>query len=88
MPPEIIKSTPELVLGCIGIVSHKDLTVPVVVFDVGPHHNWLGEGSPALASEIGVNDSLTGGVDTQSVFYRIWPGVAARLSIGGRQFNL
>jgi hypothetical protein len=86
LPPEVIKLTPEIVLGCFASVEYNGKHEPAVVFDVGPH-NKLGELSACLAKRLGINDNPnTGGIDTQSVHYRFWPGVAAKIE--GKQFVL
>lgn len=91
VPPQIIKVTPEIVGGCIGTTSYKGIEVPVVVGDSGPS-NKIGEGSPATLRAMGLpalRDG-NGGLDTQEILYRIWPGVPARLVINGvtYQFEL
>lgn len=86
LPPELIKLTPEIVLGCFASVEYNGKDEPAVVFDIGPHSK-LGELSACLANRLGINDSPThGGVDEQAVHYRFWPGVAA--NIDGKQFEL
>jgi hypothetical protein len=83
VPPQIIKVTPEIVGGCIGTVEYKGITQPVVVGDSGPS-NKIGEGSPATLKALGLPalHNGNGGLDTQEILYRIWPGVAARLVLG------
>lgn len=77
LPPECIKASKEMVLGCKAEASYRGVTVPCVVFDVGPHFK-LGEGSPAAARPLGINpDPNRGGVDEQEVLYRYWPGIPA-----------
>ena len=82
VPPQIIKVTPEIVGGCIGTVEYKGIVVPVVVGDSGPS-NKIGEGSPATIRALGLPAlrNGNGGLDTQEILYRIWPGVPARLVI-------
>lgn len=79
LPPEVIKAVKGVVLGCYASVSYKGKSRDAVVFDVGPHFK-LGEGSAALAIRLGINpDPNKGGVDTQSVLYRFYPGVPAEI---------
>lgn len=86
LPPECIKAVKGIVLGCRAEVTYKGRTREAVVFDVGPH-NKLGEGSPCLATRLGINpDHSRGGEDSQCVLYRFWPGQAA--NIDGQQFVL
>jgi len=86
LPPDIIKLTPDIVLGCFASVEYNGKHEPAVVFDVGPTSK-LGELSGCLARRLGINDNPnTGGVDTQSVHYRFWPGVPA--NIDGNLFTL
>lgn len=77
LPPECINAVKGIVMGCQAEATYKGKTVRAVVFDSGPH-NKLGEGSAALAIALGINPSpINGGVDSQSVTYRWWPGVPA-----------
>ena len=91
VPPQIIKMTPEILGGCIGTAEYNGIVVPGVVGDSGPTSK-IGEGSPALLRGLGLPalENGNGGLDTQEILYRIWPGVAARLEIGGEvyQFEL
>lgn len=86
LPPELIKLTPDIVLGCFASVEYNGKHEPAVVFDVGPH-NKLGELSACLAQRLGINpDPNTGGIDNQAVHYRFWPGIAA--DIDGKTYTL
>lgn len=86
LPPECIKASKWMVLGCKAQASYKGQTVDCVVFDVGPHFK-LGEGSPAAARPLRINpDPNNGGVDTQEVLYRYWPGIPA--VIDGIEYQL
>lgn len=91
VPPQIIKMTPEIVGGCMGLAEYKDKVVPCVVGDSGPSFK-IGELSPAALRPLGLpapHDG-NGGLDTQEILYRIWPGVPARLELkeGIYQFEL
>jgi hypothetical protein len=86
LPPEVIKAFTGVVLGCLAQVFYKGRVSWAVVADEGPHSK-LGEGSPALARALGINDDPNhGGVDEQEVLYKIWPGKAA--NVAGVQFAL
>jgi hypothetical protein len=86
LPPEVINLTREIVLGCFATVEYRGKFEPAVVFDISPHFK-LGEMSPCLARRLGINDDPNnGGVDTQEIHYRFWPGVPA--NIDGKQFEL
>jgi len=91
VPPQIIRMTPEILGGCIGTAEYKDLVIPCVVGDSGPL-NKIGELSPAGLRGLGLPapHNGNGGLDTQEILYRIWPGVAARLELkeGIFQFEL
>lgn len=91
VPPQIINSTPEIVGGCIGTMEYRDKLVACVVGDSGPLSK-IGEASPAALRELGLPalENGNGGLDTQEILYRIWPGVAARLEINSQiyQFEL
>ena len=92
VPPQIIKMTPEIVGGCVGTMEYKDKTVACVVGDSGPSSK-IGEASPAALRALGLPalENGNGGIDTQEVLFRIWPGVTARLvDAGGEiyQFEL
>ncbi len=87
VPPQVINMTPEIVLGCVGLMEYQDKSVACVVADSGPRSK-IGEASPAALRALGLPapHNGNGGLDTQEVLYRIWPGVAAK--IGGVQFTL
>jgi hypothetical protein len=91
VPPQIIKCTPEIVGCCYGEVEYKDKLVPCVVGDSGPTSK-IGELSPAGLRGLGLPAPRNGngGLDTQEILYRIWPGVDARLELkdGIYQFEL
>lgn len=91
VPPQIIKMTPEILGGCIGTAEYKDKIVPCVVGDSGPLSK-IGEMSPAGLRGLGLPalENGNGGLDTQGILFRIWPGCAARLEIGSQiyQFEL
>jgi hypothetical protein len=91
VPPQIIKMTPEIVGGCVGTVEYKGNVVGCVVGDSGPSKK-IGELSPAALRGLGLPapQNGNGGLDTQGILYRIWPGVAARLEAEGEiyQFEL
>jgi hypothetical protein len=77
LPPECIKKPKGVVLGCQGEAYFDGKIEPCVVFDVGPFSK-LGEGTPELARRLGINPHYSkGGIDTQTVRYRYWPGVPA-----------
>lgn len=88
LPPEVINLVKDTVLGCLGEVYYKDKSCLVVVADVGPHFK-LGEGSPAAlrALELPAFHNGNGGLDTQEVLYRFWPGVAANLTINEADYQ-
>ena len=91
VPPEIAKLTKEIVLGCFGTLEWKGKVTPVVVGDAGPHEK-TGEASSAALAAVGAPTTKNGdgGIDDQEVLFRIWPGVPARLEVGGivYQFSL
>ncbi len=91
VPPQIIKVTPEIVGGCVGTAEYKGSVVGCVVGDSGPSSK-IGELSPAAlrALALPAPQNGNGGLDTQEIIYRIWPGVAARLEVEGQfyQFEL
>ncbi len=87
VPPHVINCTPEIVLGCVGTMEYKGKDVACVVADSGPRSK-IGEASPAALRALGLPapHNGNGGLDTQEILYRIWPGVAAK--IDGVQFTL
>lgn len=88
VPPLIIAKVTGVVLGCYATVEDM-LTYAsgeAVVGDVGPTFKD-GEGSPALAVQIGVDPNPRTGGQTQRRFrYTIYPGKAAK--INGVQYEL
>jgi hypothetical protein len=88
VPPQVIKITPEIVGGCIGTAEYKDLIVPCVVGDSGPTSK-IGELSPAALRGLGLPapHNGNGGLDSQEILYRIWPGVPAKLTIAGVDYQ-
>lgn len=82
VPPKIINVTPEIVGGCIGTMEYRDEQVACVVGDSGPTSK-IGEASPAALRALGLPapHNGNGGLDTQEILYRIWPGVPAVLKI-------
>jgi len=91
VPPQMIKMTAEIVGGCVGTAEYEDKIVGCVVGDSGPSSK-IGELSPAALRELGLPapENGNGGLDTQEILYRIWPGVAARIVRNGDvyQFEL
>lgn len=87
LPPRCITAVKPEVIGCQAFVSWNGAApFDAVVFDVGPTRK-LGEGTGALARAIGANpDPVHGGIDDQSVLYRYFPGVPAK--IDGIQYQL
>ncbi len=87
VPPQVINCTPEIVLGCVGLMEYQDKSVACVVADSGPRSK-IGEASPAALRALGLPapHNGNGGLDKQEILYRIWPGVAAK--IDGVQFTL
>jgi hypothetical protein len=88
VPDNIANLTKEMVLGCIGVMEYMDKVVAVVVGDAGPH-NKVGEASSAALASVGAPTTRNGngGVDGQEVFFRIWPGVPAKLTIDGQDYQ-
>jgi len=77
LPPECITVVPGVVLGCKAQASFRGKTINAVVADIGPHKK-LGELSAHCAELLGINpDPNSGGVDSQEVTYRYWPGIPA-----------
>lgn len=88
LPPQIIKMTPETVGGCQATAMWRDQIVPCVAGDSGPSSK-IGEASPAALRALGLPalHNGNGGLDTQEIVYRIWPGVPASLVIDGEQIQ-
>jgi hypothetical protein len=80
VPPQIIKMTPEILGGCVGAAYYNGKEVACVVGDSGPLSK-IGELSPAALRALGLPapQDGNGGLDTQEILYRIWPGVAAKI---------
>ena len=77
VPPAIIVSVAQVVLGCQAYVTYKEKTCAAVVGDIGPH-NKLGEISIACAKALGIPWSpTTGGIDDHVVSYELDPGEPA-----------
>lgn len=77
VPPLILLSVKEIVLGCQAFVTYAGETTSAVVADIGPHKK-LGEISVECARRILIPESPTrGGVESHIVDYVIIPGQAA-----------
>lgn len=77
VPPAIIKGVRGIVLGCKARLNYSGKSVDAVVADVGPRTK-IGELSIAAARALGIPSSpKSGGVDTASIHYEIFPGVPA-----------
>jgi hypothetical protein len=88
VPPQIIAMSPEIVGGCVGYMEWNGKRVACVVGDSGPRSK-IGEASPAALRALGLPalENGNGGLDTQEVLYRIWPGVPASLSVNGQTYQ-
>lgn len=88
VPPQIINCTPEIVMGCIASMAYNGKVVACVVADSGPRSK-IGEASPAALRALGLPapQNGNGGLDTQEILYRIWPGVPARLETNGQIYQ-
>jgi hypothetical protein len=88
VPPQVIKITPEIVGGCIGTIEYNGLIQACVVGDSGPTSK-IGEASPAALRGVGLPSPKNGngGLDTQEMLFRIWPGVPAKLVINGADYQ-
>lgn len=77
LPPQVVHSVAPIVLGCQAYVTYKGKRMSAVVGDVGPKAR-LGEISVALAQSLTINPNpISGGVDTDNLFYEVYPGVRA-----------
>lgn len=79
VPPIVCQQTRGKVLGCRAKVRNlrTGITAEAVVGDIGPRSK-VGEGSPALATMLGINPNPnTGGEDDPVIDYWIYPGVPA-----------
>lgn len=81
VPPQIIRVTPEIVGCCLGQIEYNGIVCPCVVGDSGPLSK-IGECSPAALRAVGLPapHNGNGGLDTQDMLYRIWPGVPANIN--------
>lgn len=83
LPPSIIRAVAPIVLGCKASATliATGETHEAIVGDVGPAHK-LGEGSPFLASKIGLNPNPNHGgtSDYNAVLFRFWPGETATIN--------
>jgi hypothetical protein len=87
VPPQVINMIVGVVLGCAGEMDYNGKHVDCVVADSGPKSK-IGECSPAALRALGLPapHNGNGGLDTQEILYRIWPGVAA--VVNGITYNL
>jgi hypothetical protein len=88
VPAQLRRMVAPIVLGCRALVTdlHTGKEVAAIVGDFGPATH-LGEGSIALALELGINaDPRTGGIDEARFLYTFWPGHEATLH--GERFEL
>lgn len=88
VPPVIVKSVNPIVLGCQAQVTNgrNGKSVLCVVADLGPKKK-LGELSPAAARAIGIDPNPnTGGEESATVFYELWPGTPAL--VNGIEYKL
>lgn len=88
VPPLIIDSVPEIVLGSLAIVTNtlNGKKVVCVVADKGPHLK-IGELSTAAAAALGLNPSPTeGGTDSHIILYELYPGTPA--TVNGITYDL
>lgn len=78
VPPQVINMIVGVVLGCAGTMEWNGKSIECVVADSGPSSK-IGEASPAALRALGLPapHNGNGGLDTQEILYRIWPGVAA-----------
>ena len=80
VPPVIIQGVAGIVKGCRARATHKGKSVDCVVADVGPSSK-IGELSIAACRALGIPSSpKSGGVESASVFYELWPGVPAQVN--------
>jgi hypothetical protein len=78
VPLQVPRMVGPVVLGCRAVVTYQGKSVEAVVGDLGPRTR-LGEMSIACAEALGIDSNPnTGGVDTPTVHYALWPGVAAQ----------
>lgn len=80
LPATVVKAVGPIVLGCKASATliQTGKTGAAIVGDLGPDlpHAKLGEGSPKLAEEIGLdpNPNHGGTLDYNAVLFRFWPG--------------
>lgn len=88
IPAHVKRMVPPKFLGCLCKVtnlSNRKQCVAVLA-DFGPRHH-LGEGSIALAKQLGIESNpKTGGTHSNEVLYEIFPGTPAK--VGNEQFRL
>lgn len=91
VPPQIIKMVAPVVGGCLATAEYKDKISVGAAGDSGPLSK-IGEMSSAMLEDLGLpfTKNGNGGLDTQEILYRIWPGVPARIERKGEiyQFEL
>lgn len=89
LPPQVIKAVAPVVLGCRAQATllATGMASDAIVGDVGPSAK-LGEGSPFLASAIGLdpNPNHGGTSDYNAVLFRFWPGI--QITIGNITYPL
>ncbi len=89
LPPDIISAVTPIVLGSKASATLVSTGVSMIalVGDIGPKHK-LGEGSPFLASGIGLNPNPNygGTSDYNAVLWRFWPG--KQVTIAGVTYPL
>jgi hypothetical protein len=92
LSPLIRRLAKGIVLGCKAQVSLLikgslfPLQVACMVGDIGPSRR-IGELSIAAADALGIDSNArTGGLESRTVFYELWPGIPA--SLDGQQYAL
>lgn len=88
LPSHIRKMVPPKFLGCKCLVKNlrNGKICNAVLADFGPK-NKIGEGSIALANELGIKSSpKDGGTSDHIIFYEIYPGIPA--VVNGESFSL
>ena len=81
LPPSVILGVDPIVLGCKARVWNlmNGKKIEAVVGDVGPKTK-IGEVSVECARRLGIPESpISGGVDDHIIFFRVWPGVPAKV---------
>ncbi len=92
LPKTVVNAVRPIVLGCkaSATVIKTGKTGSAIVGDLGPDlpHAKLGEGSPKLAEDIGLdpNPNHGGTSDYNAVLFRFWPG--EQVTIGGITYPL